>query len=45
MQAREEALESNGDDELDAAKFFDHVIFCSNVTYANGGYKGGKSCP
>lgn len=23
--------------------FFDQVIFCTNVTYADGGFKGGKS--
>lgn len=23
--------------------FFDHVMFCSNVTYADGSFKGGKS--
>jgi folylpolyglutamate synthase len=22
--------------------FFDHVIFCTNVTYADGGFKGGE---
>lgn len=22
--------------------FFDHVIFCTNVTYANGHFKGGE---
>lgn len=22
--------------------FFDHVIFCTNVTYADGHFKGGK---
>ena len=28
----------------DADSFFDHVIFCTNVTYADGKFKGGK-CP
>jgi folylpolyglutamate synthase len=23
-------------------EFFDHVIFCTNVTYADGHFKGGK---
>ncbi|KZT71613.1 FolC bifunctional protein [Daedalea quercina L-15889] len=26
--------------EKDASVFFDHVIFCTNVTYADGGFKG-----
>lgn len=26
----------------DAGTFFDHVVFCSNVTYSDGGFKGGK---
>lgn len=26
-------------------QFFDHVIFCTNVTYADGGFKGGTSIP
>ena len=25
----------------DVQSFFDHVIFCTNITYANGGYKSG----
>jgi folylpolyglutamate synthase len=24
------------------SQFFDHVIFCTNVTYADGHFKGGK---
>ncbi|TDL29406.1 FolC bifunctional protein [Rickenella mellea] len=27
-------------DEQNAKELFDHVIFCSNVTYADGGFKG-----
>ena len=23
-------------------ELFDHVVFCANVTYADGGFKGGK---
>lgn len=23
------------------SSFFDHVIFCTNVTYQDGGFKGG----
>lgn len=26
----------------DVNTFFDRVIFCANVTYADGGFKGGK---
>lgn len=26
----------------EASHFFDQVIFCSNVTYADGHFKGGK---
>ncbi|KAJ8521967.1 hypothetical protein ONZ45_g1374 [Pleurotus djamor] len=26
--------------DTDASHFFDHVVFCSNVTYADGGFKG-----
>jgi folylpolyglutamate synthase len=26
----------------EAAGMFDHVIFCANVTYADGGFKGGQ---
>jgi len=26
----------------DEAEFFDHVIFCTNVTYADGQFKGGQ---
>lgn len=25
--------------------FFDYVIFCANVTYADGGFKGGEYLP
>ena len=25
----------------DASAFFDHVVFCTNVTYTDGGFKGG----
>ncbi|EIN10312.1 FolC bifunctional protein [Punctularia strigosozonata HHB-11173 SS5] len=39
-EAAAEDLEGTDDDDLDPNKFFDHVIFCSNVTYADGGYKG-----
>ncbi|KAH9843865.1 FolC bifunctional protein [Rhodofomes roseus] len=34
--------------EKDASSFFDHVVFCTNVTYADGGFKGdltSKSIP
>lgn len=34
-------LESYGQDE-DPQAFFDHVIFCTNITYANGGWKKGE---
>lgn len=27
----------------DADAFFDHIVFCTNVTYADGGFKGGAS--
>ena len=33
-------LQLNGRSE-DVQSFFDHVIFCTNITYANGGYKSG----
>ena len=33
-------LQLNGRSE-DAQSFFDHVIFCTNVTYASGRYKSG----
>ena len=26
----------------EAGRFFDQVIFCSNVTYTDGHFKGGK---
>lgn len=29
-------LQSEGD------KLFDHVVFCTNVTYADGGFKSGQ---
>ena len=29
----------------DARALFDHVVFCANVTYADGGFKGGASRP
>ncbi|KAJ6628771.1 FolC bifunctional protein [Mycena sp. CBHHK59/15] len=32
-------LELHGSDES-ISSFFDHVIFCTNVTYADGGFKG-----
>jgi len=28
--------------DRDISPFFDHVIFCTNVTYADGHFKGGK---
>ena len=34
-------LKAHGRDE-DPSQFFDKVIFCTNVTYASGHYKGGK---
>ncbi|KAL5508207.1 MET7 [Sanghuangporus vaninii] len=33
-------LRLHGDDTLVAERFFDHVIFTSNVTYADGAFKG-----
>ena len=33
-------LKSHGRDD-DAHSFFDQVIFCANVTYASGNWKGG----
>ncbi len=33
-------LKLHGDDE-DAVKFFDDIIFCANVTYMSGNFKGG----
>jgi folylpolyglutamate synthase len=33
-------LKLHGQDE-DPQAFFDHVIFCTNVTYADGGSKSG----
>ena len=30
---------------LDEKTLFDRVIFCANVTYADGGFKGGKRLP
>lgn len=33
-------LKAHGRDE-DPARFFDDVVFCTNVTYASGNYKGG----
>ncbi len=35
-----EQLKKHGHAE-DAGKLFDQVIFCANVTYADGGFKGG----
>lgn len=35
-----EQLRKHGSVE-DAAKLFDQVVFCANVTYADGGFKGG----
>ena len=35
-----EQLKKYGHDG-DAGKLFDQVIFCANVTYADGGFKGG----
>ncbi|CCM04792.1 uncharacterized protein FIBRA_06985 [Fibroporia radiculosa] len=26
--------------QIEAATFFDHVVFCTNVTYSDGGFKG-----
>ncbi|PSS37346.1 hypothetical protein PHLCEN_2v823 [Hermanssonia centrifuga] len=36
-------LKLHGDDE-DAAKFFDDIIFCANVTYMSGNFKGDGTC-
>ncbi|THH11485.1 hypothetical protein EW145_g640 [Phellinidium pouzarii] len=33
-------LQLHGKGDIDPNHFFDHVIFCSNVTYADGGFKG-----
>ena len=35
-----EQLKKHGHDG-DVGKLFDQVIFCANVTYADGGFKGG----
>lgn len=32
-----------GETDITAENFFDHVFFTTNVTYADGGFKGGKS--
>lgn len=34
-------LKLHGRDE-DSQTFFDHVIFCTNITYADGGSKSGS---
>lgn len=34
-------LHLHGESTLNARSLFDHVVFCSNVTYADGGWKGG----
>ncbi|KAH8118386.1 tetrahydrofolylpolyglutamate synthase [Phellopilus nigrolimitatus] len=33
-------LQLHGESNVDPKFFFDHVIFCSNVTYADGAFKG-----
>ena len=38
----DEQLKKHGRTE-DVATLFDQVIFCANVTYADGGFKGGAS--
>lgn len=32
---------NDGDDAI--LKWFDKVVFCTNVTYTDGGFKGGES--
>lgn len=36
-------IEANGFDSNKLPQFFEHVVFCTNVTYADGGFKGGRS--
>jgi len=40
MQAGISDLLRDHNDATPAASFFDHVIFCTNVTHADGGFKG-----
>lgn len=35
-------LKLHDQNDTDASRLFDHIIFCTNVTYADGGFKGGK---
>lgn len=34
-------LQLHGRDD-DPHKLFEHVVFCTNVTYSDGGFKGGE---
>ena len=41
MAKAAEQLQLQGSSE-EASKLFDRVIFCANVTYADGHFKGGE---
>jgi len=41
MQAALSSQLMKYDRQDDPSSFFDHVIFCTNVTYADGYFKGG----
>jgi folylpolyglutamate synthase len=35
-------LSAGGADPSTRGNSFDHVVFCTNVTYSDGGFKGGE---
>lgn len=45
LEKAREQLQQNADTDVTAENFFDHVFFTTNVTYADGGFKGGMFIP
>lgn len=43
LKGAAEQLKAHGAVDTDTAALFDQVVFCANVTYADGGFKGGAS--
>lgn len=43
LKGAADQLKTHGAADTDTAALFDQVVFCANVTYADGGFKGGTS--
>lgn len=41
LKGAADQLKTHGAADTNTAALFDQVVFCANVTYADGGFKGG----